>query len=197
MKKLLCINSILLSLMLTACDRSQPTEPQQPVKSESKPAVQVQAASEVKPESKEIVPAAPSMSYEALFVSDEGVGYDHIFALQDIPDMMGQALMYQSKAGLTNIMQEVVEDPEGLGYLKLERAYKFGDQYVLVVSTGENGNSCPATTYAFAYNVKSEEVSGKTEIEGCSEVVEAFAEGNKLTVKKDGKPTIIYNAEIK
>ncbi len=46
----------------------------------------------------------------------------------------------QTKAGPHNIMQDVVEDPEALGYLKLERAYKFGNKYVLVVSTGENAN---------------------------------------------------------
>lgn len=181
--------------MLTACDKSQTAE-QQP-KQERKSVVQVQVASEVEPKQEEIAPAAPSMSYEALYISDSAVGYDNLFSLQNISDSMGQALIYQSKAGPHNIMEEVVQDPEALGYLKLERAYKFGNKYVLVVSTGENGNSCPATTYAFSYDIKSESVIGKTEINGCSEVIEAFADGNKLIVKKDEKPTIIYNGEVK
>lgn len=195
MNKLFLINTIILSLMLTACDKSQTAE-QQP-KQEIKPAAQVQVASEVKPKEEEIAPAAPSMSYEALYISDSGVGYDNVFLLQDIPDSMSKALIYQTKAGPHNIMEDVVEDPEALGYLNLEQAYKFGNKYVLVVSTGENGNSCPATTYTFSYDIKSESVIGKTEINGCSEVVEAFADGNKLTVKKDEKPTIIYNGEVK
>ena len=184
MNKLFFINTIILSLMLTACDKPQTAEQQS--KQEIKPAAQVQVASEVKPKEEKLAPAAPS-----------GVGYDNVFLLQDIPDSMSKALIYQTKAGPHNIMQDVVEDPEALGYLKLERAYKFGNKYVLVVSTGENGNSCPATTYTFSYDIKSESVIGKTEIDGCSEVVEAFADGNKLTVKKDEKPTIIYNGEVK
>ena len=184
----------MLSLMLTACDKPQTAEQQST--QEIKQVAQVKAPTEIEPKQEE-VPAAPSMSYEALYVSDSGVGYDNVFLLQDIPDSMSKALIYQTKAGPHNIMQDVVEDPEALGYLKLERAYKFGNKYVLVVSTGENGNSCPATTYTFSYDIKSESVIGKTEIDGCSEVVEAFADGNKLTVKKDEKPTIIYNGEVK
>lgn len=193
MNKLFFINTIILSLMLTACDKPQTAE-QQP-KQEIKQVVQVPA--EVKPKQEEVVPAAPSMSYEALYVSESGIGYDDLFVLQDIPDSMSKALIYQTRAGQHNIMEEVVEEPEAIGYVELERAYKFGNKYVLVVSTGENGNSCPATTYAFSYDIKSESVTGKTIIDGCSEVVEAFADGNKLTVKKEEKPTIIYNGEVK
>lgn len=195
MNKLFFINTIILSLMLTACDKPQTAEQQS--KQEIKPAAQVQVASEVKPKEEKIAPAAPSMSYEALYVSDSGVGYDNVFLLQDIPDSMSKALIYQTKAGPHNIMEDVVEDPEALGYLKLERAYKFGNKYVLVVSTGENGNSCPATTYAFTYDSKIESVTSKTTVEGCSVIVEALADGNKLTVKKEDKPTIIYNGEVK
>ena len=122
--------------MLTACDKSQTAEPQP--KQERKSVVQVQVASEVEPKQEEIAPAAPSISYEALYISDSAVGYDNLFSLQDIPDSMSKALIYQSKAGPHNIMEEVVQDTEALGYLKLERAYKFGNKYVLVVSTGEN-----------------------------------------------------------
>ena len=195
MNKLFFINTITLSLMLTACDKPQTAEQQS--KQEIKQVAQVQVPAEVKPKQEEVALAAPSMSYEALYVSESGVGYDDLFVLQDIPDSISKALIYQTRAGQHNIMEEVVEDPEAIGYVDLERAYKFGNKYVLVVSTGESGNSCPATTYAFSYDIKSESVIGKTEIDGCSEVVEAFADGNKLTVKKDEKPTIIYNGEVK
>ncbi|HQW54331.1 MAG TPA: hypothetical protein PLU69_10345, partial [Acinetobacter sp.] len=88
-------------------------------------------------------------------------------------------------------------DVDALGYVEVQRAYQFGDKYVLVVSTGENGTSCPATTYAFVYDTKGESVTSQTNIDGCSEIVESFAEGNKLTIKKEGEPTVIYNGEIK
>ena len=113
----------MLSLMLTACDKPQTAEQQST--QEIKQVAQVKAPTEIEPKQEE-VPAAPSMSYEALYVSDSGVGYDNVFLLQDIPDSMSKALIYQTKAGPHNIMQDVVEDPEALGYLKLERAYKFG-----------------------------------------------------------------------
>lgn len=139
----------------------------------------------------------PTISYESLYVSDEGVGYDQIFALESRgEDTMGQAINYQSKAGRVNVMEQVVENVEDTGYVQINYAYKFADQYVLIVSTGEHGNSCLATTYAFSYDTKSESVTGKTEIDGCSENVQAFAEGNKLTVKKDGKATTIYNGKV-
>lgn len=47
MNKLFFINTIILSLMLTACDKPQTAEQQS--KQEIKPAAQVQVASEVKP----------------------------------------------------------------------------------------------------------------------------------------------------
>ena len=180
--------------MLTACNKPQTDEqPQQ----EIKPPAQVQVASEVKPKEEEIAPAAPSMSYEALYVSDSGVGYDNVFLLQDIPDSISQALIYQTKAGPYNIMEDIVEDSQYMGYLELEKAYKFGNKYVLVVSTGEGGNSCPATTYIFSYDIKSESVTGKTDIDSCSELVEAFADGNKLIVRKDEESIIIHHGEVK
>ena len=79
MNKLFLINTIILSLMLTACDKSQTAE-QQP-KQERKSVVQVQVASEVEPKQEEIAPAAPSMSYEALYISDSAVGYDDVVPL--------------------------------------------------------------------------------------------------------------------
>lgn len=183
------------TIVLAACDQPQKTEAAQPpvkVENVTKPALKASPSSQ-----EETAPAAPTVSYETLYVSDEGVGYDQIFALESRgEDTMGQAINYQSKAGRVNVMEQVVEDVEATGYVQINYAYKFADQYILIVSTGENGNSCPATTYAFSYDTKGESVTGKTEIDGCSEVVQSFAEGNKLTVKKDGKATTIYNGHV-
>jgi len=33
-------------------------------------------------------------------------------------------------------------------------------------------------------------------VDGCSELVEAMAEGNKLTVKKEGAGTVVYNGVV-
>ena len=183
------------TIFLVACGQPAKTEAEQiPAKIEK-----VEKSDLKVPQSpqKETVPAAPTVSYEALYVSDEGVGYDQVFALESRgEDTMGQAINYQSKAGRVNVMEQVVEDVELTGYVRIDHAYKFADQYVLIVSTGEHGNSCPATTYAFSYDTKGESVTGKTEIDGCSENVQAFAEENKLTVKKDGKTTTIYNGKV-
>lgn len=142
--------------------------------------------------------AAPTVQYKALLVSDSGV--EDIFTLRT-PDVSkgesgGNELNYQSRAGVMNVMESVVDDPETTGYIAVEKAYRFGDKYLLVVSTGEYGNACPATTYAFTFDPTTESVTGKTTVDGCSETVEALAEGNKLTVKKDGNASIFYNGEV-
>lgn len=137
-------------------------------------------------------PAAPSMEYEAVLISADTAGPFNT-AYMDL----GTALNYQSRAGVANLMEQVVEDPEATGYVKIEKVYAFGsDKYVLIVSTGENGNSCPATTYVFSYDTKGEYVDGKAGIDGCSETVEAFAEGNKLSIKKEGETTVVYNGKV-
>lgn len=138
--------------------------------------------------------SAPSVAYEAVLVSDSDVGNAFTLAPRE---MGGSAINYQSRAGLVNVMEQVVEDPDLTTYVAVEKAYKFGDKYVLIVSTGENGASCPATTYAFTYDTKVENVSGKASIDGCSEIVDSMAEGNKLTVKKDGKASVFYNGDVK
>lgn len=139
-----------------------------------------------------LAPAAPSIAYEALLISDDAAGPFSI-AYMDL----GTALNYQSRAGVVNLMESVVQDPELTGYVKIEKVYAFGpDKFVLIVSTGESGNSCPATTYAFSYDTKSEIVDGKASIDGCSETVEAFAEGNKLSIKKEGAATVVYNGKV-
>lgn len=144
------------------------------------------------PISEAAAPAAPSIEYEAILISGDTAGpFDT--AYMDL----GTALNYQSRAGVANLMEQVVEDPEATGYVKIEKVYAFGpDRYVLVVSTGESGNSCPATTYVFSYDTKGEYVDSKASIDGCSETVEAFAEGNKLSIKKEGATTVIYNGKV-
>ena len=141
----------------------------------------------------ESAPAAPTISYEPLLVSDGSVG--NTFSVQPLES--GNAINYASRAGVMNILEYVVEYPDGTGYVNVEKAYSFGSKYLLIVSTGENGNSCPATTYAIAFDSKTESVTGKEEIAGCSETVESLSDGNKLTVKKEGAASVFYNGEVK
>ncbi|RYY80202.1 MAG: hypothetical protein EOO69_03660 [Moraxellaceae bacterium] len=199
MQRKLSITLTLLGLLaLTGCDKSPQSDKQ--AEHEQLQTKLPQQTITVKEEGvkKAEEPSAPSMAYEPLYVSDTGVGYDEVFTFSDRGEgLMGQAIDYQSRAGTINIMEQVVDDIEATGYVKVEHAYKFGDKYVLVVSTGENGNSCPATTYVFTYDKKVESVTGKSEIDGCSEMVESFAESNKLIVKKEGKASVIYNGEVK
>lgn len=138
-------------------------------------------------------PVVPTISYQSLVVSGEGVGP---FSLAPFQEGIGSAINYQSRMGVINVFEQVVQDPTTTGYVTVEKAYSFGDKYVLIVSTGESGLSCSATTYAFIFDTKTESVTGKTTIDGCSETVDSLADGNKLTIKKEGAPMIIYNAEI-
>lgn len=137
---------------------------------------------------------APSVQYKSVVVSETGIGDAFTFSRRELG---GEAINYQSRAGVMNVMEAVVDDLDATGYVSVEKAYVFGEKYLVVVSTGEGGNSCPATTYAFTFDTKSEYLSGKVEIDGCSEEVEALAEGNKLTIKKEGKPSIFYNGDAK
>lgn len=138
------------------------------------------------------LPVAPSVAYEAVLISDGAAGP---FTTEYMD--LGTALNYQSRAGSLNIMESVVEDPESTGYVKIEKAYSFGPhKYVLVVSTGESGMSCPASTYVLSFDTKGEYVDGKASVDGCSEMVEAFADGNKLNIKKEGETTIVYNGTV-
>jgi hypothetical protein len=138
------------------------------------------------------VPAAPSMSYESVLISNDSVGP---FNLTPMQEGIGTAINYQARIGVMNVFEQVVDDVSATGYVSVEKVYSFGNRYVFVVSTGESGLSCPARTYAFVFDTKSESVTGKTEIDGCSESVDSLADGNKLTIKKEGQPTVIYNAE--
>lgn len=138
-------------------------------------------------------PPAPTMSYEQLLTSGDSV--DNVFVVQSLE--IGNALNYQSRAGVLNVLESVVEYPDATGYVSIDKAYKFGDKYLLIISTGENGASCAATTYAFSFDVKSESVTGKAKIDGCSEIVESLSDGNKLIVKKDGASNTYYNGEVK
>lgn len=137
-------------------------------------------------------PPAPLMSYEPLIVSDGSVS--NLFTVEQMDS--GNAIDYTSRAGVTNLLDSVVQYPDATGYVKIERAYKFGEKYIFIVSTGENGASCPATTYVFAFDIKTESVTGKKDIDGCSEIVESLSDGNKLIVKKDGASSTFYNGDI-
>ncbi len=96
-----------------------------------------------------------------------------------------------------NLLESVVEYADSTGYVTIEKAYAFGpNKYVLIVSTGENGMSCPATTYVLSFDTQSEHVDGKASIDGCSEEVESFAEGNKLSIKKEGETTVVFNGKV-
>jgi hypothetical protein len=109
----------------------------------------------------------------------------------------GIAITYLSRAGVMNLLESVIEYPEATGYVKIEKAYAFGpDRFVLIVSTGEFGRSCPAATYVLSFDTQSEHVDGSASIDGCSEIVEAFAEGNKLSIKKEGETTVVFNGKV-
>ena len=136
---------------------------------------------------------APAVAYEAVLVSGEEAGPFTVTAMDS-----GNAIAYQSRAGVMNLLESVVDYPDGTGYVVIEKAYAFGpNKYVLVVSTGESGMSCPATTYVLSFDTKSEHVDGKASIDGCSEEVESFADGNKLSIKKEGETTVVYNGTVK
>ncbi len=133
-----------------------------------------------------------AMEYESLVVTDGSV--DEAFKVE--PLEFGNAINFISRAGVVNILEGVVSDVEATGYVVIDKAYRFGSKYVLVISTGEYGASCPATSYVLVFDVKSEAVTSKSTIEGCSELVESLSEGNKLTIKKDGSSLTIVNAVI-
>ena len=138
--------------------------------------------------------AAPSVQYKPLTVTNEGIGDVFHFATRE---MGGSAINYIARIGVMNVMEQVVPDVDATGYVSVVKAYAFGDKYLLVVSTGELGMSCAANTYAFTFDTAGEYVSGKKDIDGCSEEVEVLAEGNKLIVKKDGEASIFYNGIVK
>lgn len=135
-----------------------------------------------------LAPSAPSIAYQPVLISGDGIGP---FTLN------GLEINYQSRAGVMDVMTQVMEEPEYATYVVVEKAYAFGpNKFVLVISTGESGNSCPATTYAVSFDTRTESVDGKTSIDGCSEIVESLADGNKLIIKKDGASTEVYNGVV-
>lgn len=136
-----------------------------------------------------LAPAAPSVTYQSVLISGDQVG----------PFTTGaDAINYQSRAGVMNILEQVLEEPEFSTYVTVEKAYAFGpDRYVLVISTGEGGRACPATTYAVSFSTATESVDGSVTVDGCSEAVDSLAQNNKLTIKKDGKATEIFNGIVR
>lgn len=138
-------------------------------------------------------PAAPSIAYEPLLILNDEVGPFSLIRLDTV-----KILAYQARSGTMNLLDGVLKYPESPDYVTIERAYSFGSsRYVLIVSTGEFGLSCPAATYVLSFDTKQEYVDGHSEIEGCSQIVESLSEENKLTIKKDGKATIVYNGIVK
>lgn len=138
-------------------------------------------------------PVAPTISYVPILASDDEAGPFSIVRL-DTTNLLG----YQARSGTMNLMEAVTDHPDLMGYIVINKVYSFGpDRYVLIVSTGESGLSCPATTYAISFDTKREYVDGVTGIDGCAETLDSLAEGNKLTIKKDGEATVIYNGVIK
>ncbi len=137
---------------------------------------------------------APRIEYKQLIVENDD-SVDNVFKMRSFES--GYSIDYQTRAGTINVLEYVLEYPDSSGYVKIEKAYKFGDKYIIVVSTGENGNSCPATTYAIGIDSKSEEVTGKEGIDGCSENIETFSDGNKLIVKKEGATSTFINGEVR
>lgn len=139
-----------------------------------------------------IQPAAPTVVYEPVLISNGEAGPFTVTSIDG-----GNAIYYPSRAGVLNVLESVVQYADGTGYVVIEKAYAFGPtKYVLIVSTGENGRSCPATTYALSFDTQSEFVDGKASIDGCSEIVEAFADGNKLSIKKEGETTVVFNGKV-
>tara|TARA_B100000965_G_scaffold149937_2_gene124699 strand:+ start:12911 stop:13531 length:621 start_codon:yes stop_codon:yes gene_type:complete len=137
-------------------------------------------------------PAAPSVAYEPVLVSGSDAGPFSVSYTE-----LGTAITYLSRAGVMNLLESVVEYPEATGYVTIKNAYAFGpDRFVLIVSTGEYGRSCPAATYVLSFDTQSEYVDGRASIEGCSEIVEAFADGNKLSIKKEGETTVVFNGKV-
>ena len=136
-----------------------------------------------------LTPAAPSVTYQPVLISGDQAG----------PFTVGsEAINYQSRAGVMNILEQVLEDPELSTYVVVEKAYAFGpDRYVLIISTGEGGRACPATTYAVSFSTTTESVEGSATVDGCSEAVDSLAQDNKLTIKKDGVATEIFNGIVR
>lgn len=63
--------------------------------------------------------------------------------------------------GVINILRTLVESADSTGYVKIGEGLFIWAKYILIISTGENGASCPATTYAISFDQKTESVTGK------------------------------------
>ncbi|MFC4621049.1 zinc ribbon domain-containing protein [Comamonas nitrativorans] len=130
---------------------------------------------------------ASIQKYEPLFLSENETG--QLFQISSYP----KNIIYKN----TNLLDYLFEDTDMIGYLGFEKIYQFGKNYIFIISTGENGKICPATTYAFQVDTAADSISDKHKIDGCSENVETFSEGNKLMVKKEGDASIFYNGEVR
>ena len=91
------------------------------------------------PASVPMPPPAPSISYQLAEVTENSIA--EIFAIT--ASESEHAINYQSRAGVINILESVFDDLEGMGYMNFEKAYNFGDKYVIVISTGKGRRICP------------------------------------------------------
>lgn len=132
------------------------------------------------------------LAYQQADINEDNI--DGLFHTRAVAS--GTTLTYQSRAGVVDLLEEVVQYPDAVGYLALESGYRFGDRYVLVVSTGENGMSCPATTYAIGFDLLEERVTGARVIDGCDETVATAVDGNQLNVSKEGEAQVFVDGIV-
>lgn len=126
--------------------------------------------------------------YVPLEVSADGIG--GLLQLRHRGELGGVAIERATARGAINLMESVVPDVGLTGYVHVNAAYRYGDSLVLlVVSTGEYGQSCPATTYAFSYDLREERVASTAVVDGCSEAVAVQTDAQRLIVRKEGAPT--------
>lgn len=128
--------------------------------------------------------------YEKISFDDKGTS-DGFFSFDD------NAVAYIAPHGYQNVLEFVLNDVEAAGYVNVEAIYRYAERYVLVVSTGENGMSCPATTYLFTLNTRSNDVDQKAEVAGCSEDVVVQANDTTLVAQKESEAkTVVERGKL-
>ena len=128
--------------------------------------------------------------YTALKVEADRVegGVFSLLALED-----RSVLVHRSRSGEVH---KVIEQPARLGRLSLDKAWRFDDQHVLVVSSDGNGSRCPSTTYVIGFDTRQVRLTGSVQLDGCSRTLEALAEGSMLILRKEGLPYVFHNGIV-
>lgn len=140
-------------------------------------------------------PQGGSAQYVSLAVSDDSIG--GVLQLRRRGESGSVAIEHATGRGTVNLLEAVVQDVDLTGYVQVNAAYRYGDRLVvLVLSTGEYGLACPATTYAVSYDLLAGRVTGATSVDGCSEDVAVQAEAQRLTVRKEGAPTVVQEGRV-